>query len=361
MSAHYSASKISWLLQYDETILNPTDQFIWLCIPDYLVFKLTGNLATENTVASRTLCLNVKTGNWSDEIKRIFEISNVSFPPIFRAGEKLGMVTGKVASLFDNECVVTIAGHDHMCGASGIELKDDELLDSTGTTEAIMALTISPDTTLEAQRMGITNGIYTDGKHNTRFSVIPSAGSTIAWFMKVFRIDESKLHKLLKRAQDAYDHHEIFESQVLVIPHFKGSGAPNKSSLSKGLIYGLTTETSLEELIFGLFLGLTCEYYIMYSTIFEKNKYHKIKVIGPATQDNLWLQLKADLFGMEVDNIAVDQAVSQGAYSVATGNYLQNDTVRYIPTDDNAKKSYLLDVMLKKYQKIYHNKVKCNF
>lgn len=69
LNAHYSACKIAWLLKYDETINEPKDKFMWLCIPDYLVFKLTGNLATENTIASRTLCFDIKNRQWSERIK----------------------------------------------------------------------------------------------------------------------------------------------------------------------------------------------------------------------------------------------------------------------------------------------------
>lgn len=356
LNAHYSVCKIAWLLKYDDSICEPDSEYVWLCIPDYLVFKLTGKFATENTIASRTLCLDVRKKQWSNEVKDIFNIKNVNFPQIHRAGSNFGFVHGKLAGLLADNCSVTIAGHDHMCGASGVQLKKSELLDSTGTTEAIMTLETKPDVSIEAQNMAVANGIYIDGKHYTRFTAMPSAGLTIEWFKNVLGLSGSELTELLKKGEKMYDDHSIFKSKVLVIPHFNGSGAPHKLPDSRGLIYGLTWQTSTTDLIFGLFLGLTFEFYLAYKNLFKKRSYSLVKVIGPAVMDPLWLQIKADLLGLKIEGIDSQQAVSEGAYSISSGKYFTNNINKYIPTTDKQKLVYL-HKMFNIYKSIYANKL----
>lgn len=356
LNAHYSACKIAWLLKYDDSISEPDNEYVWLCIPDYLVFKFTGKFATENTIASRTLCLDVRKREWSNEVKDIFNIKSVNFPQIHRAGSCFGIVNGKLAGLLADNCSVTIAGHDHMCGASGVQLGESELLDSTGTTEAIMTLEAKPDVSIEAQNMAVANGIYIDGEHYTRFTAMPSAGLTIEWFKNALGLSGSELTELLKRAEKGYNDHSIFKANVLVIPHFNGSGAPHKLPDSKGLIYGLTWQTSTTDLIFGLFLGLTFEFYLAYETLFKKRSYSLVKVIGPAVLDPLWLQIKADLLGLEIEGIESQQAVSEGAYSISTRKHVTNNIIKYIPTGDKQKLTYLRK-MLNIYKTIYTDKV----
>lgn len=357
LNAHYSACKIAWLLKYDETINEPKDKFMWLCIPDYLVFKLTGNLATENTIASRTLCFDIKNRQWSERIKNIFKMKNVTFPQVFQSGTNLGKVCGKIANLFNKNCQVVIGGHDHMCGATGINLQNSDLFDSTGTTEAIMTLVNQPDVSKEAQQNGLANGIYTNSQLYTRFTAMPSAGSTIAWFMNVFKISEEKFSLTMNQVLEEYNDHSLFDSQVLFFPHFNGSGAPNKIPDSKGMIYGLTRQTTLNELTFGLFLGLTFEFYIAYESMFKSKNYAAIKVIGPAVKDPIWSQLKADILGLRVECIDEQQVVSEGAYTIAMHDNLHNTVIKYFPTQEKSKKQYL-NKMLKLYQEIYNNKMK---
>ena len=126
---------------------------------------------------------------------------------------------------------------------------------------------------------------------------------------------------------------------------------------SKGMIYGLTRQTTLNELTFGLFLGLTFEFYIAYESMFKSKDYTAIKVIGPAVNDPIWSQLKADILGLRVECIDAQQVVSEGAYTIATHNNLHNTVIKYFPTQEKSKKQYL-NKMLKLYQEIYNNKMK---
>lgn len=359
--SHYSACKIAWLLKYNKSFLPPRHKYLWLGVPDYLVYKFTGNFGTEYSLASRTLDLDLSTSNWSNEVKQIMNIENVTFPQIYKAGEKIGIVKGAFKNILAKNCIVSIAGHDHMVGSNSASLKENQLLDSTGTTEAMMCLVNYPDLSEKAEQESLTNGIYTDGSHYTRFTAMPSAGSTIEWFMNMLGLNESDLVALMSQAMKDYKNHKLLNTKVLIIPHFNGSGAPYKSTQSEGLIYGINRETSKEELVFGLFLGLTFEFAIAYESLFQDVALNKIKVIGPASKDPLWLQLKADLLRLNVESIDIDQAVSAGAYLLTNGQHnLDTKITIYNPTKDTDQINYLrkeYDQYKKIYQFLKKNKI----
>lgn len=342
--SHYSACKIAWLLKYNKSFLPPDSnrKYVWLGVPDYLVFKLTGKFASEYTLASRTLCLDLSRKDWSSDVKKIMHIENISFPKLYKSGEGIGNIVGELKNYLAADCVVSIAGHDHIVGSNSAKLEENQMLDSTGTTEAMMCLVNYPDLSKHAEQNALANGIYTDGEHYTRFTAMPSAGSTIEWFMNSFNLNENEFMDLMQQAMNDYQNHSLLDSKVLIIPHFNGSGAPYKSTSSEGLIYGINRETTKEELVFGLFLGLTFEFVKAYESLFNDVALNQIKVIGPAIKDPLWLQLKADLLRLPVNAIDIDQAVSAGAYLLTQGEHdLYTKISNYKPTTDTEQINYL--------------------
>ncbi|MFP3813977.1 FGGY-family carbohydrate kinase, partial [Bacillus sp. SIMBA_005] len=79
----------------------------------------------------------------------------------------------------------------------------------------------------------------------------------------------------------------------LVLPQFRGAPPPTKDSSARGLISGLRTDTQLPEIIFGAFLGMARQYRDVLE-LFPSTA-RRVKVIGPASKNPLWLQIKADL------------------------------------------------------------------
>lgn len=61
----------------------------------------------------------------------------------------------------------------------------------------------------------------------------------------------------------------------------------------------------------------------------------------------------------QISTVAIDtqQAVSEGAYVIATNHHLKGKTHRYEPTTDDRKQQYL-NKMFKIYQMLYQDKLK---
>lgn len=354
---HYSASKISWLLK---KFGNKQDKYYWLCIPDYLLFLLTGNVATEYSIASRTLCYDLTKKQWSKRIKMIFGIGNVEFPDVYSAGENMGNIQSSVSKItgLDSKCYVTIAGHDHMVGSRASNLKEGELLDSTGTTEALLALKddiklIEPD-----EKKGIANGIYIDPNKYTLFTAMPAAGSVIQWFMETMSISEDQLMQSMNRLYKKYKFGVLPENITWLIPHFSGSGTPTKSTMTKGLWYGINSDTTIDDLVFGLFLGLTFEFKLALKSLTNVSEVSCIKAIGPIVSDPLWLQLKSDLIKKKVIAIDIDEAVSFGGCLISDKNksasYGENEV--YKPLNNSAV-DILNKIFKNQYLPVYNTKI----
>lgn len=114
--SNYVLSKIKWLI--DNVKFSDKGPYVWANINDYLAYILSGELKTEYTLASRTMCYDIRRKVWSKEILDIFGLGDqVIFPEVCQSGTKIGDTSNsKVREITSEKIKVIISGHDHMVG-----------------------------------------------------------------------------------------------------------------------------------------------------------------------------------------------------------------------------------------------------
>ena len=157
-----SIAKIGWLLQHDVEIHR------WLGAAEAALWSLTGEQVSEPSLACRTGAFDVSALSYLGDVIRLVGAPHDIFPPVRVAGEPHGRVTdaGREWLGLAVGVPVTVAGHDHMVGAVGVGLSDDDLLDSIGTAETlvrytrddldfIQAATLMADVSIDPARGGL--------------------------------------------------------------------------------------------------------------------------------------------------------------------------------------------------------------
>ena len=119
------------------------------------------------------------------------------------------------------------------------------------------------------------------------------------------------------------------------------------------MLYGLDLTTQAKDILFALVLGLVLELKLV-TECFEHNIADRIVVIGPAINNPLWLQLKADAMNKELKVINIDEAVSFGALRIAYPTFTAKlPSKTYQP---NPKRATELSQVFEKYQTLYQSK-----
>ncbi|MBC1517153.1 FGGY-family carbohydrate kinase [Listeria immobilis] len=351
---NYSLPKIKWLVENSK--ISKLQKLTWLNIPDLLCYFLTGEIKTEYSMASRTLCYDIKKRQWSKEILNLFDLGNIiQFPEVVNSGDIVGYTDcGELEGLNKEHISVRIAGHDHMVGALGIGLKPKELLNSTGTTEGLLLISDSNFNDAEHLENSLSNGIFTNSDYYTLFSSMPTGGNIFAWYRELFNKDTVVF---LEECEELYQYYinncVRLRNSLLFIPHLNGSGAPFKNSQSKGLLYGLTMETTSKDILLGIILGLSLEMKHM-ANCFPLNDIQRLVVIGPAINNPLWLQMKADALNTELKVVKMDEAVSFGALKSAYPNF--STETEYESFFPNSKRVMEMDSLLEDYINLYNKK-----
>jgi sugar (pentulose or hexulose) kinase len=315
VNANYSLSKIAWAVGQ---ISQHASDLKWLNISEYVAAVMTGCRWAEFSLASRTMALDVRAGTWSAEMCELVGV-DLRLLPTLRTAAEGETVSDDFARRVQvpPSTSVHVVGHDHMVGAVGADLRTGELLNSTGTTEGLLLLRDEPSLDDYSAGAMLANGIACDGSAYTLFASIPTGGSAFETLQRMLGMSASMLSTCISALSERYLSGKIdFATIPVVVPYFRGSPPPEKSASARGVIANLSADVRAEDVVFACFLGLA----IQFRKVFElfRAEATTIKVIGPASENQLWLHLKADVLDADLSVSEFPEVVSRGAQALAS-------------------------------------------
>jgi xylulokinase len=154
-----------------------------------------------------------------------------------------------------------------------------------------------------------------------------TGGSLLRWYRDTFGGEEKEEAERMRL--DVYDiilsKAEKEPTNIFLLPHFTTTGTPYFDSFSKGVILGLTLDTTKSQIIKSIIEGISYEIKLNIKLLEQSGvKINKIHAIGGGAKNRDLLQLKADMFGKQIISLKVSEAACLGASilgGVATGIY----------------------------------------
>lgn len=106
----------------------------FLMMPEYLSFKLTGEIKNEYTNATTTNLVNAKTNTWDEELLARLGIDKTLFKPLCKPCERVGSFTEAVqAEVGFNSTVLFCPSHDTASAVLACPVKEGGVYISSGT------------------------------------------------------------------------------------------------------------------------------------------------------------------------------------------------------------------------------------
>ena len=132
-----------------------------LLLPDLLGYWLTGRLGAEYTNASTTGLLDVRSGDWSDEVLGATGIHRELLPPLRRPGQAVGPLLADVVEetgLPRSTVVTAVGSHDTASAVVGIPANDQRFAYISCGTWALVGVELErPVLTEESRKANFTN------------------------------------------------------------------------------------------------------------------------------------------------------------------------------------------------------------
>jgi xylulokinase len=321
----YSLNKIMWLRDNEPQVYRSMAR--WLCLEDFVIYKLSGGYATSHSIASRTMAFDLLQREWSQELLGLADVDPEILPPAYPSGAKVGEVIPQAAlenGLAAGTAVVT-GGHDHVCGALALGVFEEGLmLDSTGTAEAIILSCEKPLLAQELLEAGFAYECHVAPGRYVLLGVIITSGAVVEWFKEQLGQEEVRQAELWGRSVydlllEEAEGSEPGARGLFLLPHLAGSCTPGNDPCSKGAFLGLTRAHTKGDLIRAIIEGLCYELRLNLDTLQELTGIgvEKLRAIGGATKSEFWLQTKADVTGKVVECLAIEEATSLGAALLA--------------------------------------------
>lgn len=286
-----------------------------LNIADWIAFKLSGEMATDFSLASRTGLLDIHRLQWSRELFEIAELPYDIYPQPRASGTALGPIKPAIASAtgLRGPCIVGVGGHDHVCGgfAAGAH-RPGVLLDSMGTAEALLLYVEHAVQGTEVLRTGFLQGaVQVSRGYGYVGGAIYSSGGSVEWFRDNFA-SSCDYDVLIGEASTVAPGSD----GVCFLPHLAYSPPPHPDPKSRGGFAGLTTGVSRGDMFRAMLEGLALEARVVVegiSTLPGLAPPVEIRSIGGSTRNALWMKIKASVYGKPLVVIEEPEATALGA------------------------------------------------
>ncbi len=289
-----------------------------LNIADWIAFRLSGEAATDFSLASRTSCLDLRNRRWSAEVLGALDLDLGLFPPLCASGTRLGPVRPDVLAEtgLPGSPTVSVGAHDHVAGAFAAgALEDDAVLDSMGTAEAILTARREPVMTPDVVRQGYVQGaVERDRPLYYLGGTIYSSGGAIEWARGLF--GGSLPHEaLIAEAAGVVPG----SNGVSFLPHLAYGAPPHAGVTARGAFLGLTAATGRGEMFRAVLEGLAMEArgVVEGMAVLAGGMPERITVIGGNIRNPLLLEIKASAYARPMTIIAEPEATSLGAALMA--------------------------------------------
>ena len=212
---------------------------------------------------------------------------------------------------------IVSAGGDQQCAALGLGLFSGErAMSNTGTGSYLIGHSDRP--VFDEQMRVACNVSAVPDAYIVEAAVLTS-GTIYRWFREAFYGESESFETLNAEAAIAVPG----ANGLLLLPHFKGSGAPYWDPQSRGVFYNLTLTTTRGEMVRAILEGIAVEMKGSLELIERlSGPIATVSVSGGLTRSDLFNQIQSDILDREIQRFANNEATSFGAWiagSVAVG------------------------------------------
>jgi len=311
IDAYFSASKIRWIL---ENVPGARSRdLLFGNIDTWLIWKLTGGRehVTDPTNASRTMLMNLATGDWDDGLLELFGVPRRMLPHIAPSS---GVVATAAAETLGAEIPVAGIAGDQQAALAGQACFRAGLSKNTYGTGCFALMHTGGRQPVSKNRLLATRAASHDA--SAQFAIEGSifiAGAAVQW-----------LRDQLGLIRTAAESEEIAASVsstggVYMAPAFVGLGAPHWDSSARGLITGITRSTGKAEIVRAALESIAYQTRELVEAMEADSgeRLTELRVDGGATANNFLMQFQADILDRPIVRPADVETTALGAAYLA--------------------------------------------
>jgi glycerol kinase len=313
LDPYFSATKLAWILDHvaGARARAQRGELAFGTIDSFLLWHLTGGEAhaTDAANASRTLLFDIHRQCWDGDLLRLFNIPAAILPEVHDNSFHYGVTT---PGLFDHQIPIAGMAGDQHAALVGQACLEAGMAKATYGTGCFFLLNTG-EQALSPAKGTLTTLAYRAGGRPT-YAVegsIFAAGAALKWLR-----DRLGLIKDVSRTGVIAAGIASNEG-VYLVPAFAGLGAPHWDPDARGLICGLTLDTSPAHFVRAALESAAYQSFDLTEAIMGGGATRALRVDGGMAGNDWFCQFLADVIAAPVERPAMLEATAQGAAYLA--------------------------------------------
>ncbi len=309
LDPYFTSSKLVWIRQNEPQVWAGIEQGRTAVgtVDSYLIARMSGGRhhITDASNASRTQLYSLETGEWSDELLKMFEVPKVALPQIVASYGRLAE-TMPEAFLGLELPITGIAGDQQaaLFGQCAFEPGDAKCTYGTG---AFLLKNTGNEIQIVPQLLTTVAWQHPNGKR--QFALEGStfvAGAAVQWLRDGLGIiqEANEVEQLASETSDG----------VIFVPALTGLGAPFWKPDARGELLGLTRGSTKRHIARATLEGIAMQIFCVFDLMGQLTR---LRVDGGASANNLLMQIQSNLLQTKVERPAHVEATAIGAAYLA--------------------------------------------
>jgi xylulokinase len=311
MLATWPAAKLLWLARHEPDVTAAATRH--LLIEDWLLWRLTGEVVTEGSLATSTCYWNFRTKRWWHEMLEAIEVREDQLPTLVEPGSPVGTLRTAVADELGlpADVLVCAGALDQACGAiGGGNVAPGGFSENTGAAIALCATTDGPR--LDPSRTMPCH--YHAMRDTYMLHTFTGGGIVLKWFRDQLAADGETYDDLGARAAAA----PPGADGLVMLPHLQGAMAPENDGAARGVLIGLTLAHGRGHIARAIMESV--------AFVVRRNvevlrglgvEIDSVRALGGGSRSAVWKQIEADVLGVPVVTMAQPDAGALGAAMLA--------------------------------------------
>ena len=309
LDAYFSGTKIKWILDENPELRQAAEkgELAFGTVDSWLIWNLTDGTThlTDVTNASRTLLFNIHTLEWDNELLSILDIPKSLLPDVVSCSEIVG-----VTKLFGEEIPISGIAGDQQAALFGQMCINEGDVKNTYGTGCFCIMNTGQKAVASNNKMLTTIGYQLNGKITYALEgSIFTAGALVQWLRDQMQIisDASEIETLAKSVEN--------NGGITFVPALSGLGAPYWDPEATGTIIGITRGTQKGHIARAALesIALRTRDIIVEMEKDAATTFKSLKVDGGASNNNLLMQIQADLLTTVVIRPQTTETTALGA------------------------------------------------
>ena len=357
VDAYFSATKIKWILDQDPSlrIRAQNGELAFGTVDSWLIWYLTSGAKhiTDATNASRTMIYNIHENQWDQELLDILDLPKSLLPEVVNSSEIVGSTDTSLLGTSVN--IAGIAGDQQAALFGQLCLQPGDIKNTYGTG-CFCIMNTGKKAVVSKNKMLTTiawqiNGEVTYAIEGSVFT----AGALIQWLRDQLHMIEASadIEALAESVPD--------NGGVTFVPALSGLGAPFWDPHATGAIMGISRGTNKGHIARAALEAIALR---TRDIIIEMQKdagvdFKTLKVDGGGSNNDLLMQIQANLINSDVIRSKVTETTAMGAAflaGLATGFWSSIDEIKDLWGEDHRFKPFA-DEQIQKTISLWENRI----